>query len=104
VTNAVKVSQTVGTIALAVRRVGSTIGPVSVMFATADGTAIGGTDYVAVAGTLSWGAGDGTSRTIAVPIVNRGGTVPDRAFVVSLTAPGGATLGTPSTETVTIHH
>jgi hypothetical protein len=105
--DAANVSQTAGTVTLTVRRVGSMLGPVSVGFASADGTAIAGTDYSTVSAPplppLSWGAGDGTHRTITVPITNRGVAVPDRKFTVTLTAPSGATLGAIPTATITIH-
>jgi len=101
------VSQTADAVTLPVKRVGSVLGPVSVGFASADGTAIAGTDYSTVSAPplppLSWGAGDGTLRTIAVPITNSGVAVPDRKFTVTLAAPSGATLGAVPTATITIH-
>ena len=99
-----KVSQAVGAVTLTVQRAGSTLGPVAVSYATADGTAIAGTDYTAVGGPLNWAAGDATSRTISVPIINRGGNLADRKFTVNLSAPTGATLTNPSTVTITIHN
>ena len=102
--NKLTVSQTVGTVTLTVQRVGSTLGAVAVAFATTNGTAIAGTDYTAVGSTLNWAAGDGTTRTISVPIINRGVVVADRKFTLSLSPPTGATLANPSTVTITIHN
>jgi hypothetical protein len=64
---------------------------VTVSYATADGTAMAGSDYVAQTGNLSFAAGQ-TSRTIAV-VVNGDTTVePSETFVVNLSGPGGATI------------
>src|SRR5262245_11472971 len=51
-----------------VTRSGDTAPAVQVDFATQDGTAHAGTDYVATSGTLTFGPGD-TMETIAVPII-----------------------------------
>jgi chitinase len=100
--DALKVSQVVGTVALTVQRVGSTLGTVTVAYATANGTATAPADYGAVSGTLNCAAGDSTDRAVSIPIVNRGVVTPDRSFSVTLSAPLGATLGT-SVATITIH-
>lgn len=42
----------------------------TVQFATADGTAVAGTDYTAVSGTLSFARGSKASQTITVPITD----------------------------------
>jgi hypothetical protein len=47
---------------------GAHSGPVSVNFATADNTAIAGSDYTATSGTLTFGPGDSTPQTISVPV------------------------------------
>lgn len=65
--------------------------PVSVNFATADGTATAGSDYVAANGTLNFAPGQ-TNQTINV-VVN-GDTVgeADETFYVNLSSPLNATL------------
>jgi len=64
---------------------------VTVNFATANGTAIAGTDYVATSGTLTFAPGT-TTQTIAVSVmgdlVNEG----NETFVVNLGNPANATL------------
>src|SRR5205814_8228637 len=66
---------------------------VTVNYATADGTAtVAGADYQAASGTLTFAPGQ-TTQTVTV-LVN-GDTVvePNETFTLTLTSPGGATLG-----------
>lgn len=64
---------------------------VTVNYATANGTALAGSDYTAASGTLTFNPGQ-TSRPLTVSV--RGDTVrePNETFVVNLSAPSGATL------------
>ena len=98
----VAVDEIAGAVTLTVVHSGSALGPVSVAYASADGTATAPGDYGAVGGVLNWAAGDGANQTIVVPIV--ADAVPEAAkkFTVTLSAPTGATLGTRATVTVTI--
>lgn len=76
--------------------------PLSVSYATADGTALAGLDYAARSGTLIFTNGIGTN-TISVPIYNNSQVLGDHAFSVKLlnpTSPGQ--LITPSNLVVTI--
>jgi len=100
--SAVAVDEAAGTVTLTVVHSGSALGPVTVAYASADGTATAPGDYVAVGGTLSWAAGDGANQTIVVPIVADAIPEPAKKFTVTLGAPTGATLGTRATVTVTI--
>lgn len=100
--SSVKVVETVGTVALVVQRVGSAIGPVSVTYASANGSANAPDDFTAVSGTLNWAAGDSASKTIVFPIVADALPEPDETFTVTLNSPTGATLGSIPTVTVTI--
>lgn len=74
--------------------------PVSVKYATKNGTAVSGGDYRAVSGTVTFAAGQ-TKKTIAVAI--KGDTLhePSESFSVVLSGPVGASLGK-ATGTVTI--
>ena len=65
---------------------------VTVNFATADGTATAGLDYLATAGTLTIPAGS-LVGTIVVPVVGDLLDEPDETFTVNLAAPVNATLG-----------
>ena len=66
--------------------------PVTVRYATADGTAIAGTDYTAARGELGFEPGPGLTQTITVPIANDGLDEPDKAFTVTLSAAVNATI------------
>ena len=97
------VTEAAGSVTLSVNRTGGSAGAVSVNYTTADDTAFAGTDYQAVSGTLSWADGDATPKTITVPIINRSLTAGSTLFLVNLSSPaGGATLGAPIQESVTI--
>ncbi len=68
--------------------------PLTVQFATADGTATAGADYVAESGTLTFAAGQ-TSAQVHVPVKSDFIQESDETFTVTLSNPsGGATLGT----------
>jgi N,N-dimethylformamidase beta subunit-like, C-terminal/Domain of unknown function (DUF4082)/Calx-beta domain/Bacterial Ig domain len=66
---------------------------VTVNFATADGSALAPADYAAKAGTLTFAAGT-AMQTIDVAIVGDNIDAPNKTFVVRLSAPGNATIGT----------
>jgi Calx-beta domain len=75
--------------------------PVTVGYATANGSAVAGTDYVATSGTLTFAPGQ-TQQQVTVEVI--GGTLgTDRTFFVQLSDPSGATLATASA-TGTISH
>ena len=102
-TSAASVGEGAGTITITVTRTGGADGAVSVSYATANGTATAPADYGAAAGTLNWADGDTAPKTFMVTIVDDATPEPDETFSVSLSGPqGGAVLGSPATETVTI--
>ncbi|HEX4129841.1 MAG TPA: cellulose binding domain-containing protein [Pirellulales bacterium] len=65
---------------------------VSVQYATSNGTATAGSDYLATGGTLTFAPGQ-TSKTISVPILGDTTIEPDETFSLTLSNPVGATLG-----------
>ncbi|MFG1424706.1 Calx-beta domain-containing protein [Roseixanthobacter glucoisosaccharinicivorans] len=67
------------------------LGPVTVQYATADGTAVAGADYVAGTGTITFAAGE-TSKTVHVDIVGDTVVEANETFSVKLSSPSGATL------------
>ena len=66
--------------------------PVTVKYATADGTALAGSDYTPTSNTLSFAAGE-TKKTVSVSV--KGDTVvePNETFRVNLSTPTNATIG-----------
>ena len=66
-------------------------GPVSVDYATADGSAKAGTDYVATSGTATFAAGQ-TVALVDVPLLGNTLAQPDRSFKVALSNAVGAPL------------
>ncbi len=97
------VNENGGSIILTVSRTGGSTGAVGVSFATANDTALSGSDYTANSGTLSWADADTASKTITVNITNDPTPEPSEAFSVSIFTPtGGVTLGIPNISIVTI--
>jgi chitinase len=68
-------------------------GPVSIVYATANGTATAGSDYTAKSGTLTFAAGE-TSKTIDVLVTGDTAVETNETFVVNLSSASGATIAT----------
>jgi hypothetical protein len=97
------VAQNAGSAVLNVTRLGGSSGAVSVAYATANGTAIGGTNFTAGTGTLNWANGDAASKKITVAIGNATPFTGSKTFSVALSSPGGgATIASPGSATVSI--
>jgi hypothetical protein len=90
-----------------VTRTGDTTGASTVNYATSDGTATGGAscgagvDYVTTSGTLSFAATE-TSKTFNVTLCTDALPKGDETVNLTLSAPTGATLGTPAAAVLTI--
>jgi len=87
-------AETGGHATITVQRTGGSSGMVGVHYATANGTAIAGTNYTSTSGTLSWGDGDAAQKSFDVPVIDDG--VQDGTHTVNLTLAsptGGAALG-----------
>jgi hypothetical protein len=97
------VNEADGLVTITVTRSGGSLGgPVTVDYATADGTATAGSDYTATSGTLTYGPGE-ASKSFTVPVAQDSGYEGDETFQVLLSnATGGANLGAPAGATVTI--
>jgi Ca2+-binding RTX toxin-like protein len=74
--------------------------PVTVSYATGDGSATGG-DFTAMTDTLTFAPGELT-KTLAIPISNDADVEADETFSVTLSTPTQALLGETTTATVTI--
>jgi len=75
-----------------VTRFGDSNGTATVDFATANGTALAGSDYVATNGTLSFGNGE-TTKSIAVDVTADAAQEPDEVFYVNLSNAVNAEVG-----------
>jgi hypothetical protein len=64
---------------------------VTVKYATANGTALAGSDYTAASGTLTFAPGQ-TSQTVTVNVMGNTTVEPNETFAVNLSAASGATL------------
>jgi hypothetical protein len=68
-------------------------GPIAVQYSTADGSAVAGLDYQPRSGTLVFQPGE-ASKTIPVLVMNDGVASADKKFLVELSNPSNAHLGT----------
>ncbi|MGH6617862.1 Calx-beta domain-containing protein, partial [Sphingomonas sp.] len=84
-----------GTLVYTVTKTGSTAASFTVNFATADGTAVAGSDYTAASGTLTFASGD-TSKTINVVTIDDTSVESAETVLVNLSAASG---GAPITAT-----
>ena len=75
--------------------------PITVDYATSDGTAQAGSDYTATAGPLTFAPGV-TSRTFSVPILPDALDEDDETVLLTLSNPGNATLGSPNPASLTL--
>jgi len=93
-----------GSVEISVERVGGdTSGVANIDFATADGTAIAGLDYVATSGTLSWADGNTADKTFSVTILDDNLLEGPESLSLSLSNPtGNAALGNPVDAELTI--
>lgn len=101
--SAYTVDENGGSVTISVVRSGGKTGAASVQYATSDGTALAGTHYAPVSGTLNWSDQEDGVKTFTVPIFdNSEYTSPDKTFTVALSNVAGAVMGSPASATVTI--
>jgi len=87
---------------IAVTRTGGSDTPVTVGYATSDGTAEAGVNYLTATGTLSFGVGE-TNKTINVILLNGPLATGEGSINLNLSGPGGgATLGMQTNAVLTI--
>ena len=107
------VSESAGRATITLTRIGNTVPPAVVDYATSNapginncsaitGVASSGCDYSTSFGTVSFGPGE-TVKTIVIPLVDDAYAEGPETFTITLSNPGAAVvLGSPSTTTVTI--
>jgi len=91
-----------GPLVITVTRTGGSDGPLTVNFATSDGTANAGSDYTDTSGSVTFGDGDATPKTITIPIKNDFTAEPPEDFTVTLSGPSAGSVGAPGVLTATI--
>ena len=89
-----------GTVSLTVTRSGVTTAAATVDVQVTGGTAVAA-DYTGLPATLSFAAGE-TSKTITLTLVDDALVEGDETLVLGLANATGATIGTPSSDTLTI--
>lgn len=98
----VAVAENIGTANITVTRTGDTSSSATASFATANGTAIAGSDFTGLTGNVTFAPGE-TTKTISVAITDDTVVDPGESFTIVLSNPSaGASLGTISTTTVSI--
>lgn len=65
---------------------------VQAQYATSDGTATGGQDYLAASGTLTFPPGS-TAQTVSISVVGDGSAESNKQFLVTVSAPGPGHAG-----------
>lgn len=78
------VAENHGLLVVPVQRLGGNDGELTVSYWTEDLTAVGGIDFEASSGTLFWGDGEVSDRTILLPIIDNTAMDGDRLFRVHL--------------------
>jgi RHS repeat-associated protein len=74
---------------------------VTVVYATSNGSATAGSDYITSSGTLTF-APSQTALNVSIPILNDATAEPNETVTLTLSSPTNATLGTPNPATLTI--
>ncbi len=96
------VNETSGSLTITVNRVGGTNTPFDVHYASTNATALAGSNYGAVSGSLHFSAGQ-TFQTFAVPILHNPQVQGNLIFFIGLSLSNSpARLGNPSTASVTV--
>jgi hypothetical protein len=87
----VAVNENVGNATITLTLSAPSATPVTVQYATANGTALSGSDYTTRTGTATFAA-NATTTTFTVAILDDNVNEPTEAFNVNLTSPSGATI------------
>jgi CSLREA domain-containing protein len=95
------VNENAGSATITVSRIGDLSGTSTVNYATSDGTAVAPGDYTPSSGTLTF-LPTVASQTFSVPIINDALPDPNETINLTLSSPANATIGGPTTTTLTI--
>ncbi len=104
-TAAFSVADSAGTVPIVMTRTGGSTGAVSIKLSTSDGTAVAGTDYNALSGSVSFPDGATTEQVKLTVLPDPVANLPGHTVNLSLSNPtGGAALGSPASAVLTITH
>jgi uncharacterized delta-60 repeat protein len=70
-----------------VNRLSGSLGTLTVQYATTNGTAVSGVDYIGATNTLTWNSGDVSPRVVSIPLLNPGAVGANKQFSVRLLNP-----------------
>ena len=90
--SAVEVDEDAGLARVTLKRYFGTAAAASVNYATTNGTATSGSDYLAVSGTVNWSAGDGSDKILSIPIRRDSANEGIETFSFNLSSPVGAVI------------
>lgn len=91
-----------GTVTVIIQRTNGSDGPVTANWATADGTATAGLDYVAASGSVSWADGESDDKSVQITMLQNAVYESPESFSVQLTEILGADEGiNPTAVTIT---
>lgn len=94
-TTLAKVSKTIGTAQIPVKRFGGVNGSVTVSYATSNTSAIAGTHYTSSSGMLTWADGETGEKNITVPVTATASPQGAKQFRLTLSTPSSGTgIGT----------
>jgi hypothetical protein len=94
------VSQKAGTLTISIDRTGSASGWAAVTYATANGTAVAGSDYTSERGAVSWANGDMSPKTFSIPISNAKPFAGTKTLAIAIAGAKGALMGTSNTSAI----
>ncbi|HXI72013.1 MAG TPA: Calx-beta domain-containing protein [Verrucomicrobiae bacterium] len=86
-------TQSSGLITFTVNRVSGSLGTISVMYATTNGSAVSGINYLGATNNLLWNDGDASPKTVSIPLLNPGTVGTNKQFNVRLFNPTNNSFG-----------
>ena len=90
------------TVTITVMRSAGNKGAASVNYSTSNGSATAGVDFQSATGTLTWADGDDEAKTFQVRLLTDSAAESAETLTLSLAGANGASIGSPSTSTLTI--
>jgi hypothetical protein len=96
------VAQSAGQVTISVNRTGGSVGSADVFYATANKTAIAGTDYTSKQGELSWANGDTAPKTFSIPVSNAKPFSGTKTLAIAIADGTNVVLGSSTSAIVTI--